>query len=96
MPFRALARHSPQFLYGERHVLLYRGGGLAERVVLYTCRDSSAFARKSASYADSLAPDFLLEDVSNGMREGCVPMPTAGRCFIAGNGSIPKGPAPCR
>lgn len=66
----ATVRHSSQFLYGERHVLHYRGGRLAERVVLYTCSDGSAFARKTVAYVDPLAPDFLLEDTANGMREG--------------------------
>jgi hypothetical protein len=66
----ATARHSAQFLYGERHVLLYRAGRLAERVVLYICRDGSPFARKTVSYVAAIAPDFLLEDGSNGLREG--------------------------
>jgi hypothetical protein len=47
----ATARHSAEFLYGEHHVLLYRDGRLAERVVLYTCRDGSAFARKTVQTA---------------------------------------------
>jgi hypothetical protein len=58
------------FLYGERHTLRYQGERIVERVVLYTCSDGSAFARKSVSYVDALAPDFLLEDVANGLREG--------------------------
>jgi hypothetical protein len=66
----ATVRHSSEFLYGERHVLHYRGGRLADRVVLYTCSDGSAFARKTVLYVDPLAPDFLLEDAANGMREG--------------------------
>jgi hypothetical protein len=66
----ASSRHSADFLYGEQHVLEYREGRLAQRVVLYTCRDGSAFARKTVSYVDTFAPDFTLEDVSNGMTEG--------------------------
>jgi hypothetical protein len=66
----ARVRHSTQRLYGEQHVLRYQQGRIAERVVLYTCRDGSAFARKSVSYSNALVPDFLLEDASNGMREG--------------------------
>ena len=66
----ATARRSNDFLYGERHVLAFHGGRLAERVVLYTCRDGSPFARKHVTYVDPLAPDFLVEDASNGMREG--------------------------
>ena len=66
----ATAPHSTDILYGEHHVLHYRGGQLADRVVLYTCRDGRPFARKTAVYGDPLAPDFLLEDDSTGMREG--------------------------
>jgi hypothetical protein len=53
-------------------VLRYRDGRLAERVVLYTCRDGSPFARKVVTYVDGAptAPDFLVEDSSDGMREG--------------------------
>lgn len=66
----ARARHSSEILYGERHVLLYRNGRIAERSVLYTCRDGSEFARKVVTYSNALVPDFLFEDASNGMREG--------------------------
>ena len=61
---------SGQFLYRENHVLQLRDGKIAGRVVLYTCQDGSAFARKTVSYVDPLSPDLLLEDASNGMREG--------------------------
>ena len=66
----ANARHSADFLYGERHVVLYRQGHIAERVVLYTCRDGSPFAHKLVSYPDRLVPDFMFENASDGMREG--------------------------
>jgi hypothetical protein len=66
----ASARNSATFLYGERHVLHYHEGRLAERVVLYTCSDGTAFARKSVSYLDPLAPDFVLDDAANGLHEG--------------------------
>ncbi len=66
----ATAPHSSKFLYGERHVLAYEAGHPADRVVLYTCSDGSSFARKTVHYVDSLAPDFSLEDASNGLREG--------------------------
>ena len=66
----ARARHSADALYGERHVLLYRQGRIAERDVLYPCRDGSAFARKTASYREALVPDFPVENPSDGMREG--------------------------
>lgn len=66
----ATARQNAKFLYSERHVLRYQQGQLAERVVLYSCEDGTPFARKTVSYADPFAPDFLLEDVSNGLRQG--------------------------
>lgn len=66
----AHARHSPDFLYGERHVLRYRAGRIAERVVLYTCADGSPFARKTVDYVDPLAPDFVTENATDGMLEG--------------------------
>ena len=66
----ATLRHGARVLYGERHVLEYRAGRLAERVVLYTCADGTPFARKTVSYVDPTAPDFSLEDVSTGLQEG--------------------------
>jgi hypothetical protein len=66
----AIALHSATFLYGERHALHYHENRIVERVVLYTCSDGSAFARKNVAYVDPLAPDFLLEDIANGLREG--------------------------
>lgn len=66
----ATALHSKEFLYGEKHVLVDHDGKLAQRVVLYTCRNGSPFARKTVSYVDPLAPNFELEDASDGMREG--------------------------
>lgn len=66
----ATGLQSHAFLYGERHVMVAREGRLAERVVLYTCRDGAPFARKMVSYVNPLAPNFTLIDASNGMREG--------------------------
>jgi hypothetical protein len=89
-------RHSAVFLYGEQHVLHYRGGRLVERVVLYTCQDASAFARKTVAYIDPLTPDFLLEDAANGMREG-IRSETGNRVvFFRMRGSDPErsGPLP--
>jgi len=83
----ANARHSDDFLYGERHALFFRNGRVAERVVLYTCRDGSAFARKTVSYTNPLVPDFLFENANDGMREGIreasgdVPNPAARTVF---------------
>jgi len=81
----ATARRSDAFLYGEQHTLLYRQGRLAERVVLYTCRDGSAFARKTVTYVDAFAPDFLLEDTAGGMREGIRSIDRARTVFYRGN-----------
>jgi hypothetical protein len=66
----AASQRSGQLLYGESHVLVYREGRLAERVVLYTCPDGTPFARKIATYEDPLAPNFMFEDRTNGVREG--------------------------
>jgi hypothetical protein len=66
----AASQRSGQPLYGESHVLLYREGRLAERVVLYTCPDGTPFARKIATYEDPLAPNFMFEDTTNGVHEG--------------------------
>jgi hypothetical protein len=68
-------RHAATFLYGEQHVLQYAQGRVAERVVLYTCRDGSAFARKIVTSVDGAptAPDFIFEDTSDGMAEGIRP-----------------------
>jgi hypothetical protein len=66
----AASQRSGQPLYNENHVLRYRDGRLTERVVLYSCVDGTPFARKVATYEDPLAPNFLFEDISNGVREG--------------------------
>ncbi len=66
----ASALQSRKFLYREQHVLVAHDGRLAERVVLYTCRDGAPFARKTVSYVNPFAPNFVLEDASTGMREG--------------------------
>jgi hypothetical protein len=81
----ATALRSGKFLYKERHVLQYRDGKIAARVVLYTCRDGSAFARKTVSYVDALSPDFLLEDASNGMREGIRSVGNVRQVFFRGD-----------
>lgn len=59
-----------EFLYTEDHVLKHEAGRIRERVVLYQCADGAPFARKSARYVESLAPDFVFEDSSNGVSEG--------------------------
>jgi hypothetical protein len=86
----ATAKASNEFLYGERHELHYRDGAPAERIVLYTCRDGSAFARKTVTYVDPLAPDFLLEDASNGMREGVRSVGNGRAVFFRANSHVPE------
>jgi hypothetical protein len=66
----ATALRTDKFLYREQHFLSNRDGKLAERLVLYSCRNGAPFARKIVSDVDPLVPDFVLEDTSNGMREG--------------------------
>jgi hypothetical protein len=66
----AASQRTGEQLYQENHVLRFQDGRLAERVVLYTCPDGTAFARKVATYEDPLAPSFNFEDVTNGVREG--------------------------
>jgi hypothetical protein len=66
----ATALRTHDVLYHERHVMAARDGRVTDRVVLYTCRGGSPFARKVVSYVEPFAPNFVLEDASNGMREG--------------------------
>jgi hypothetical protein len=92
----ATARHSNEFIYGERHLLTYRDGQLAERVVLYTCRDGSAFARKTVSYVEPMSPDFELDDAANGMREGVRTDRTGRTVFFRGVRLEPEKTGPVR
>jgi len=93
----ATARGSAQVVYGEKHLLRYHDEHIAERIVLYTCPDGAAFARKTVAYVDSLAPDFLLEDASRGMREGVRSGASARTVFFRGgrddmerSGTVPQ------
>jgi hypothetical protein len=90
----ATARHSAKFLYAEHHILKFSEGRLAERVVLYTCRDGSPFARKTVSYVDPFAPDFLLEIASTGMREGVRTVGKERSVFFRGDGRDPEKTSP--
>jgi len=92
----ATARHSNEFIYGERHLLKYRDEQLAERLVLYTCRDGSAFARKTVSYVEPMAPDFELDDAANGMREGVRSVGSGRTVFYRGVRLGPQKSAPVR
>jgi hypothetical protein len=92
----AVARHSDRFLYGERHILRFEGGRLAERTVLYTCSDGAAFARKSVQYVDPTAPDYLLDDPRSGVREGVRSSGAGREVFIREKAAAPEraGPLP--
>jgi len=58
-------------LYAEQHYIRHEAGEPSERLVLYRCPDGQAFARKTVDYGDALqAPEFVLEDVRFGYREG--------------------------
>jgi hypothetical protein len=86
----AKSRHADAFLYGEQHFLVYRDGRLAERAVLYVCRDGSPFARKTVTYTDTYAPDFLLDDQATGMREGIRSLDQQRQVFFRGNRIEPE------
>jgi hypothetical protein len=86
----ARSLQSNQFLYGEHHFLRYQNGDLAERVVLYTCADGSAFARKVVGYAHPLAPDFELVDESSGLREGLRPQGAQRQVFYQESRAAPE------
>jgi glutathione S-transferase len=92
----AVGRRSAEFLYGERHVLRYQDGRIAERTVLYTCRDGSPFARKLVNYVDPVAPDFHLQDVVSGLEEGIRTDGTGREVFFRANprDAIKSGPLP--
>jgi len=90
----ARARHRQDFLYGERHILVYHDGRLTERMVLYTCADGAPFARKRVSYVDPAAPDFFFDDASNGMREGVGSQGGERSVFFRANRIEPEKSAP--
>ena len=94
----AVVRHSDRFLYGERHILRFAEGRLAERTVLYTCRDGAPFARKTVQYVDPTAPDFLLDDPRSGVREGVRSTVRGREVFIREKAAAPEraGPLPAR
>lgn len=62
---------SGTLLYEEHHLLRPGAAAPRERLVLYRCPDGAAFARKHVDYAHArAAPEFALEDVRFGYREG--------------------------
>ena len=90
----AVGRREPDFLYGERHILRYDDGRLAERTVLYTCADGAPFARKRVRYVEAEAPDFLFDDASNGMQEGVRTEGAARTMFFRASGHDAQKSAP--
>jgi hypothetical protein len=90
----ANAHHGPDFLYGERHILLYRDGRLSERTVLYTCANGAPFARKTVTYLEPAAPDFYFVDASNGMQEGVRSRGGARSMFFRASLAAPEKSAP--
>ena len=74
-----------RLLYRETH--LFEPGDAANRLVLYTCPDGRAFARKQVrSTAQATAPDFGLEDGRDGYTEG-VRSAGSARAVYAGTGT---------
>lgn len=66
----AHARDGGQLLYREQH-WIYHDHGKPARLVLYTCPDGKAFARKHLDGPlDSSAPDFDFLDARSGYRAG--------------------------
>lgn len=62
---------SGALLYREKHLVRLSEGEPQERLVLYRCADGTAFALKQVDYRTSrTAPEFTLEDVRTGYREG--------------------------
>jgi hypothetical protein len=91
----AAARHAQSILYSEHHFLRYHAGRLSERLVLYTCPNGTAFARKHVNYVASQAPDFIFDDASNGMQEGVRTQNDGGRSvFFRANRIEPEKSAP--
>ncbi len=65
----AYALHSHTLLYHETHYR-FRKNGQLHRLVLYTCPDHKAFARKIVAGGTAQAPDFQFVDALGGYREG--------------------------
>jgi len=79
-------------LYHETQYV-YRGG--TARVVLYSCPDGRAFARKRVSPTeDALAPDFELVDAHLGYREGVRDRGSQREVFVQRRANLPEQAAP--
>jgi hypothetical protein len=85
-----------EFLYAEQHLLKYEAGRIRERVVLYRCANGAPFARKTASYGELVAPDFVFEDSSNGVREGVRNEAGARTVFFRAGRDVPEKTAPLK
>jgi len=79
-------------LYRETQYIYANGG---DRVVLYTCPDGRAFARKRINATgDALAPDFELVDAHLGYREGVRDRGTQREVFVQRRANLPEQAAP--
>ncbi len=77
-------------LYRESH-WLYRDGESEARLVLYTCPDGKAFARKQLwDRASAQAPDFEFDDARDGFSEGVRSQDGARRVFLRASADAPE------
>ena len=79
-------------LYKETQYIAANG---ADRVVLYSCPDGRAFARKRVSATgDAQAPDFELTDAHLGYREGVRDRGTQREVYVQRRANMPEQAAP--
>jgi hypothetical protein len=79
-------------LYKETQYIAANG---ADRVVLYSCPDGRAFARKRVSATgDAQAPDFELVDAHLGYREGVRDRGTQREVYVQRRANMPEQAAP--
>jgi hypothetical protein len=79
-------------LYKETQYIAANG---ADRVVLYSCPDGRAFARKRVSATgDAQAPDFELIDAHLGYREGVRDRGTQREVYVQRRANMPEQAAP--
>ena len=77
-------------LYRESH-WLYQEGESSARLVLYTCPDGKAFARKRLwDRASAQAPDFEFDDARDGFSEGVRSQDGARRVFLRAGTDVPE------
>ncbi|MGH8124031.1 MAG: hypothetical protein ACREPT_14835, partial [Rudaea sp.] len=77
-------------LYRESH-WLYQEGHVATRLVLYTCPDGRAFARKKVwDRPNAQAPDFRFDDGRDGFSEGVRSEHGTRRVFVRARAGAPE------